>query len=225
MSEPARSPGYRRQVIGALLALHLVAIGVGALPAVQGLTKAAWKGPSFQRGLDQWVAGLEGIGIDVERQELQDFLWVLANGYQDARRTLQTPFRPYYRWAGTRQTWNLFTAPDHAPSRLEIDVEEDGAWRPVFVARSDEHTWQRRTLDDVRLRKAAYWMGWPRGEQPLRRLADALAPLAARDFPGATRLRLRVMRVKTRSVAEVREGVPATERQRRKVLRELKEHR
>lgn len=220
MSEP-QTRGWRRSLVGVLLLLHLLAVGIGALPAVQGLSKSGWQGASFQRGLEQWVIGLSRIGVVVAKEDLQSLLWGLAHGYQGTRRTLQKPFRPYYRWAGTKQTWNLFSAPDRAPSRLEIDVEEAGVWRPVFVARSDELTWQRRTLDDVRMRKAAYWMGWPQGERAVRRLADGLAPLAAVDFPSAERLRIRVMRVKTRSAEEVRRGVPERARQRRVVTREL----
>ena len=47
------------------------------------------------------------------------------------------PFQPYYDYCGTYQSWYMFGSAQRSPTRLHIDVEEDGVWRPVYVERRD----------------------------------------------------------------------------------------
>lgn len=197
----------KRQLVAVLVLLHLVSVAVSSLPSVRGnLSPALMREPVVQLELAQWVAALEKIGIELTKAELQELVVTVGHAYSDVRDVLVKPFAPYRKHLGTGQTWNLFTSAHRIPGRLEIDLEEGGAFRPLYVARSDEHTWRRASFDDTRMRKAIYFMTWKRSSRTYHTFSEWVAREAAKDFPDATRVRLRYWRYHTPSPEQVRSG-------------------
>lgn len=195
----------RRHLLGAFVLFHLVAITLGATPSVRAaLSRAQWRDPVVQEELGQWARRLDDVGVWVTKRQLEDFLWEVTVGWTRVRDGVVGPFEPYLRVTGSRQPWRLFTAPHRYPSRLEIAVRpRGGAFRDVYVARSDEHDWQRRRFDDVRFRKAIYMYGWSSRQKAWRQFTRWVAREAARDFPDAAEVRVRFWRYKTPSPDDV----------------------
>lgn len=193
----------------ALIALHLLAITLLALPAPGGgMSKAAWSDPTVQAEIRAWSQRLSALGYETTPKALESRLWDLATAYMAARTKVLAPFGPYYRYAGTSQPWRMFVAPHRWPERMHVDVYEGGAWRPVYVERSSEATWLRPTLDHDRFRSAIFRFAWPQNRKTYRHFGEWLAARAAVDFPTATKLRTRFFKQRSPSAAEVRAGAP-----------------
>jgi len=201
------------QVRAVLVLLHVVAVTLMALPAPGGgMNRAAWAEPTVQGEFAAWTERLNGLGIDVTSEQLQDRAWAFAVGFMDLRETVLTPFEPYYEYTGTWQSWRMFVAPHRVPSRLEIDLERvDGAgWQPIYVQASDDLRWRADQLEHDRLRAQIFRLSWPGYESTYGRFAEWLARQAARDFPDGTRLRVRFFEYRTLSPEDVRAGVAVT---------------
>lgn len=197
-------------VRGLLVALHLVAVTALALPAPgEGMAREAWRDPTVQEEFAAWSGRLNACGVAVTPQEFEDRLWVAASAYMDARGEVLAPFGRYYDLCGTFQSWRMFAGPHRHPSRLLIDVEEAGAWRPVYVQRDPGHDWLAEPLDHYRMRPVLYRFSWYRymeGNDDFNAFARWVAGRAAHDFPGATRVRVRLFQSRTLSPEEVRAG-------------------
>jgi hypothetical protein len=100
----------------------------------------------------------------------------------------------------------MFSGPHRYPTRLTIDIEEQGRWRTVFVEQSEAHTWQADKLREHRLRRIAFLEGWAMYKKRYGQFADWIARLASHDFPQATRVRLRHYKQRTPTPEEARSG-------------------
>jgi hypothetical protein len=199
------------QIRAALVALHVIVITLLALPAPEGgMDRNAWKNPTVQGELRAWTDSLNACGIDITQPELEDRLWHAANAYMNARGTVLGPLSPYCEYCGTDQSWRMFVAPHRYPTTLHIAIAEGGAWRPAYVERDPRYTWLARQLDSYRFRSVAFRLGWPGYEGEFDRLAHWVARRAANDFPDAGRVRVSLVKSRTRSPEEVRAGA-ATE--------------
>jgi len=188
--------------------LHLLVITLMALPTPEGgLDRASWQDPTVQDELTAWTHTLNRCGIDVTREALEDWLWTLAVRYVRVRHTVFNPVSPYNEACGTGQSWCMFVAPHRYPTLLHIDIEEGGSWRPVYIERSDEHTYLSRELDSYRFRSVIFRFGWPGFEDDLERFARWVQRRATQDFPNAERVRVRLFKSRTRSPEEVRDNV------------------
>jgi hypothetical protein len=200
---------WLRRLIPVLLALHVLAITLMAIPAPAGaMDRADWKTPLVQDEFSAWAERLSSWGLAVTPAELEEALWDASQWFMKVRRKVLAPFQPYYRWCGTNQGWRMFVGPNLYPVRLHIDVEEAGRWRPVYVERDPEHTWFGRRLDHEHLRTAVFTMAFFRYDDRMTEFAHWVAVRAARDFPRADRVRVRVYQFRTRSPQEVREDRP-----------------
>jgi hypothetical protein len=197
-------------VRGVLVALHLVAITLMAVPAPgEGMMRSAWKDPTVQGEFAAWSARLNQLGIAVTPEEFEDRLWTLADDYMRARDRVLRPFDEYYTTCGTIQSWRMFAGPHRYPVRIEIEIRADSTWRTVYRQRDPEHTWLARELDQYRVRPVLYRFGWYRygGEyEDLNGFARWAGRRAADDFPDATQLRVRLFQERTPSPEEVRAG-------------------
>lgn len=209
MAFRARAVQIGRQVGVVVAALHVLAITIGALPSpAGGLNRADWRQPTVQAEFEAWAGRLRAVGIAVESEALQDRMHAVAVGWYEAHRTLRAPFEPYYRTCGTHQTWRMFIAPHRFPSRLQIRVEEGGAWRVVYEERDPQATWLGHALDHDRMRSAIFRYGWGRKyESSWRGFGDWVAREAAVAFPDAARVELRFASYRTPTPAETRAGV------------------
>jgi hypothetical protein len=211
------------QLRAVLVALHLFAVTFCALPSVgSGMNRSAWKQPTVQGEFEAWTERFAALGFQVTVPELEDFLWSFASGYEARRETIMAPFVPYFRYCGTWQSWKMFVAPHRYPGRLEIEVDRGSGWEPAFVARSDTHDWLRPWLDHDRFRAATFRYAWDHYRNTRMQFADFVAKQAARDLPGARRVRVSFVRYRTRSPEEVRSGTPAQEKRDLAVVREVK---
>ena len=142
-------------------------------------------------------------GVHYDEEPFEEMVWNLATGYQGTIRVVTDPFRPYYRYFGTHQSWRMFVAPHRNPSILHIDVREGREWVPVYVEGSSEFTWMGETLDHDRVRSALFRYAWPGWTKNYRRLCDWLAIRAAADFPDASQVRFRYWKYRTPTPEQV----------------------
>lgn len=205
-TEEGRWAAVAPHLRAAFVAFHLVAVGLMALPAPEGgLNRSTWQDPTVKAELSTWRERL-APGWTQERFEAE--LYRGASAIMTVRRATLAPFRWYYDLCGTDQTWRMFVAPQTVPSRLEIDLqdEEGGAWRPIFVERSPEWTWRAAQLGNERMRSAIFRYGWKHYHRSERQLGSWLADRAAADFPDAYAMRTRWYRYRTPSPQQVRNG-------------------
>jgi hypothetical protein len=210
----------RDHLLAAFVGLHLVAVTLHALPSAGGaMNRAAWRDPTVQGEFATWAERLTRWGWPVTVPELEEHLWSLAVGSEAVRQTVLAPFDPYYRYAGTWQSWRMFVAPHRYPGRLEIRVDRGQGFEPLYVARSDEHGWRRAWFDHDRMRAAVFRYGWKHYKTARLEFADWVAEQVAADHPDVRRVEVSFVRYRTRSPEEVRQGIAAQER------RELKNYR
>lgn len=191
-----------------LVAYHVVAVFVLSFPSPGSvMQRSSWKNPTVQNEFRLWSERLRGVGLSLTQAELEDHLWNLAQRYLEVRRVTDAPFHPYAQYAGARQSWRMFVAPQRYPVRVEVSVREgNGPWRLVYQSRSDQHTWLAEKLNRYRLRRAMFQTAWERERGAYLTFCDWLADQAARDFPEATELMVRQLRYRTPAPAEARAG-------------------
>lgn len=196
-------------VRAALIAVHLFAVTVLALPSAgSGLNRAAWKNPTVEGELAAWTQRLNGLGVPITQAELTELAWDVASGWSSVQGAATAPFQPYYRHAGTHQSWRMFVAPHRHPALLHVDLDRGEGWEPLYVARSNAHTWRRRQLDQDRFRSAIFRYGWKHVQRrgSYDGFVNWLARQAAVDFPEAAQLRTRFFVYQTLSPADTRAG-------------------
>jgi hypothetical protein len=207
---PALAASRRRwldRLVYAFVTLHVVAITLMAVPSPEGaMDRADWEIPSAQAEFIGWADRLTDWGFTVTPAELKDILWKTAQDYMGVRKWVLAPFAPYYDLCGTRQGWRMFVGPDTTPRRLYIEVRENRRWRPVYVARDPDHNWLGFQLNHEHLRTAVHDMGLYKKGKELGQFAQWVAERAARDFPRADQLRLRLKEFEIPTPEEVRAG-------------------
>lgn len=192
---------------GILIALHLVAITVGSLPVLvdeRGLTEETFQDPLVQAEFKIWA---ERLNVDPE--DFGDGVWNAASGLLHTQRALQAPFEPYYEIAGTRQRWRMFPGALENPSRLRIDVLEEGDWRTVYRLGSHDpgEQWLAKWFDRDRFRAALNLYAWDVYPEAYEEFVTWLAKVAADDFPTAERIRVGYEVVSALSPEEARAGI------------------
>ncbi len=211
------TPRARRQVRATLLALHVLAIVLLSFPGSEKLgDPRAWKERRTQAQLALWGERLRGWGVSLSNEALEAELWQLAQGYLRARAAATEPFTHYAHFAP--QSWGMFKAPPLAPSAIAVDVRTGAGWRTVHESRSTEATYLASSLDNNRFRKQVGRAG--RDPQLFGRLATWLARQALADFPDATAVRVRLLRLQSLPPARRRAGeVPPSRTERQRVFR------
>jgi len=207
--------------LAALVALHIVAVTAQALPAPGGgMNRKDWKAQTVQAEMRAWTERINGWGFQWTQEEVEDALWDLATGFMEVRESVLKPAIPYYRNAGTWQSWRMFVAPHRYPSRLSISVKVDGHWSLKYQARSSEYDWMRSQLDHDRFRAALFRYGWGKKyPRQWRTFCSWVAQRAQEDFPEAEAVELKFWSYRTLTPEEVWDGVePEGEWRRRRVL-------
>ena len=190
-----------------LILMHVVTVVLMALPSPEGgMNRKAWADPTVQGEFEAWAGRLSAMGIVTTTSELDDSLWKLAVAYMARRKAVLAPLQPYYRYCGTDQPWRMFVAPHRNPARLHVEVEVQGAWQTVYVARSRDYRWMANYLDSERFRAALFRYAWIQHQSTYRRFGEWLARHAATDFPEATRLQTWWERFRTLPPEQIRAG-------------------
>jgi hypothetical protein len=204
---PERPRPWLAHLRGVLVALHVLAVTLMALPTPgEGMIRSAWKDPTAQAEFAVWTQRCNALGWAITQDQFEDLLWNLASEYMRVRGILLTPFGPYYTYCGTGQGWAMFAGPHRYPGRVEIDVQEQGAWRPVYIQRDPQYAWLSGKLDHYRLRPQMYRFAWYPHTEDYHDFAAWIARTAARDFPEADTVRVRMFKYRTLTPEEVRAG-------------------
>jgi hypothetical protein len=195
-------------VRAAFVLFHVVAITLMALPAPGGgIDRKQWADPTVQGEFKAWNARFGRFGLVMTEKEFEDRLYVAARAVMDGREIALAPFQPYYRYCNTYQSWRMFVAPHTFPERLQIEIERDGAWEVAFLERDPDRVWLRTELEHDRLRSLIFRAGWRKYRKSFSDFADWTARQARRDFPDATRLRMRFWKQRSPTPEEARAGI------------------
>ena len=192
-----------------LIFYHVFAVIVLSMPSPHRTAdRAAWKTPSSQQEFSSWARSLDSIGIEITGPELEEKMWNLAQRYLAVRKTLVEPVRHYMTYAGIGQGWRMFSRPQVRPGRVHIDImhEQSGTFERLFVEGSSEHRWRAHQFKHNRIRKL--FGRFRRNTRPhaFNAFAKWIAVEAAREFPDAVSLRVRLERWKTLRPDRVRAG-------------------
>jgi len=198
-----------RHLTVGLLAVHLLAITLAALPSpAGGLNRRDWAQPTVQAEFDAWASRLSALGIVVGPDALQDHVFAFAVAYHEVHRRARAPFEPYYRTCGTHQTWRMFVAPHRFPARLQVRVHGPSGWALAFEERHPQARWLADQLGHDRFRSAIFRYGWgTKYASAWRGFGDWIARRAALDYPDADRIEVRFLQGRTLRPDEVRAGV------------------
>jgi hypothetical protein len=207
----------------ALILLHGLALVLGAVPAPEGgMRRAAWKEPTVQGEIAAWAERLDGLGVAMDAETLEREAWDFAVRYMAVRRSVLAPFQPYYERLGVAQNWRMFVAPHKHPARLQIAVDggpDVDPWRVVYEELRPGTDWKEAQLEHDRTRSVLFRYSWKAYRKDYRRMCAWIAAEAATDFPEASRVRVRWLRQRTPSPAEVRKGqLPALKPESEQIL-------
>ena len=186
--------------------VHLVLITVMALPNPSRVSEKDLKDPALQEVFADWRGVLAGIGVQLSVDETNALAMSFANQYMDARGVVLKPFRPYFRYTGTTQSWQMFGYLNRSPARLSIEVFRPGeSWTPLFLARDPVHDWRKALFDSERVRGMMNRYSWKEKKRSYNTFVDWLACEVARDLPDATSVRISMKQVQIPRPAAFRE--------------------
>jgi hypothetical protein len=203
-----RWPTIRAVLVG----YHALAVLLLSFPSppAGNMQRSAWENPTVQNEFQLWSERLRGAGVNVTAAELDSELYAAAQRFLGVRTKVIAPFEPYATFAGARQNWQLFVAPQRYPIRIEISLREGGSWRTLYTSRSDEFTWRSSLFEHYRMRRVVLFTTWG-DDRNFKMLSDWIAAQAARDFPNATDVSIRKLRYRTPTPTEALEGKTAPE--------------
>ena len=188
-----------------LVILHAIAISIHALPAPTTLSKAVLQEPNMQATFQSWADQATALGWELDRAGVEDIAVEWGGVLLAGRTWVVRPFAPYYNLTGTRQSWQMFGYINRHPGRFEVELEDDGTWRPLYCATSSSAQWRYSQLSQERLRAIVSPYAWKNGRKSYQRMGLWLSKQAARDFPAATKLRIQMIQLDIPSPAELRE--------------------
>lgn len=215
-------PEFRwwQHLLAAFVLFHITGAVLMAAPSPEGsLRRSAWKEPTAQAEFHAWAEGVRSMGIAVTDKEFEDFLWDIGKEYVDIKKTILSPYAKYAHHSGARQGWRMFVAPHRNPSTINVDIElptDDGLyqWKNVYGSKNGrlgpDHDyrgqWRSHQFRHNRMAKTIFLSGWKFRRNRYREFAHWIAEVAAKDFPEAKRVRIRMYRFKTLTPDEVRAG-------------------
>lgn len=203
---PPLSPSLWDHTRAILVTAHLLAITLLALPAPGRVTEKQLRDPALKEVFADWRGVLASFGVALSQEESEQLAMTAANAFMDTRAELLRPMQPYFKWTGTRQSWQMFGYLNRTPARLRIELQTPGeGWRDLYVARSSEADWRRGQFDGERWRGMINAHSWKRNRHGFRRLADWISCRAAEDFPEATAIRMSMVQVRLPEAHKLRE--------------------
>jgi hypothetical protein len=189
----------------ALVALHLLAISLMAMPAPGGgMNRKNWEDPTVQDEFTAWTARFNAVGVHITSRQLQDRAYTFSSKFMWVRDRALKPFNPYYTYCGTWQSWRMFVAPHRYPAKMFVDIRSDGEFQTVYEERSWTARWRGYQLDHDRFRSLIFRFSWPTYKKMYTEFVDWLAIEAAHDFPDGKELRVRFAKRRSPTPEEVR---------------------
>lgn len=198
------------QLRALLIFYHVFAVVILSLPSPRRMNdRAAWKTEPSQQEFARWSESLGSLGIDITPAELEAKMWNLAQSYLAVRKKLVAPVEHYRKYAGVGQGWKMFSRPQIQPGRVHIDIlrEQGRPFEPLYVEGSDTHTWRSHQFKHNRIRKLFGRLRRNPRPHAFNAFARWIAAEAAREFPDAVALRVRLERFESLRPEQVRAGV------------------
>jgi hypothetical protein len=155
-------------------------------------SRAVWNSAHNQRQFDDWARSLGSLGIRTSGTRLQAELWSFAKTYSRDRDKLLRPLRWLPEQVGFGQSWRMFSNPQTTPSQLWVEMDTGSGFSPIYVSRSNDHTWRRSLFDHHRVRKLLGRIGRGGKDEAYVALSARVAKHAFADFPNAKRVRTRI---------------------------------
>lgn len=155
-------------------------------------SRAVWESPHNQMQFAAWAETLTQLGIETSGPALQKRLWSATKRYSRVRDQVIEPVAWLPVQLGFAQSWRMFSNPQTTPSRLWVEVDEGHGFEPIYVSRSDVHTWRRSFFEHHRLRKLLGRIGRGGKDAAYDALAAWIADRALLDHPTAEHVRVRV---------------------------------
>jgi len=122
------------------------------------------------------------------------------------------PFRPWLRYTGTEQAWQMFVAPHRHPTRMQLQVHKPGTeeegWETVFEERSETYTWRAERFSSERLRASIFRWGWPNYQTAWKQACKVFADELFVERADIDQVRCRMFRRSSPSPEQVRSGSP-----------------
>lgn len=153
-SDSAEAPGWLAHLRAAFVLVLVSVCLLAALPMPGPHTRSALDDPAGRRELDQWVDLLGGLGIRTTRDELADYVMIVARGARSTRSTVLRPFGPLFRITAAQQGWGLFAYPDTHPHALVIEArrgDPDG-WFVLYDSADPRSRWMADVITYRRIR-------------------------------------------------------------------------
>jgi hypothetical protein len=147
-----QKPGWHAKARAAFVLFHALSILVLCLPAGVA-NETRWASTTTQRDLNDWAAKLQSLGIQTDKDSLEQTLKGLAQGYIEVRRVLARPFGLYTRVTLTHQSWAMFASPQRRPYELHVDGLVGDAWVPLHRPLDDSANVYDGYLQHNRVRK------------------------------------------------------------------------
>lgn len=167
-------------MVAAFIVFHVAASCVEALPDVRlGLDRKAWKEPRVRHELERWATRLA-----MPREQMEELLFLSGTWLNETRLALRTPFAPYARKVGLKQSWAMFVAGSRTRDRFQIRGRTCAPrstacdWQVLYFRNDQEHTFLRDALETARARSATFRWGWPQGKKGYVRGCNALGARA-----------------------------------------------
>ena len=203
---PAPSARPWDHIRALLVTAHLLAITLPALPSPGRVSQRQLRDPALKEVFADWRGVMAKGGIELTQEEAEQLAMTTANAYMEARDKVIQPMRPYYRYAGTTQSWQMFGYLNRTPARLKVELLVPGdGWQELYVARSSTADWRRRQLDGERWRGMINSYSWKERRSGYRRFVDWLSCRAAEDFPEAKTLRVSMVQLRLPEAAKLQE--------------------
>jgi hypothetical protein len=195
----------RDHIRALLITAHLVFVFALSTPA-PGLfmREKAFQRPDVQEWFGRFAAVSTAVGRPTDREAVTASAWALGERWQTARRRTLQYVHPYAEYCGVRQGWYMFAGVLSKSARLEVDIEFEDEWLPLFHPFVADAQWRRQQLRSARVRTALQPLVFHRREGRAELLAERLAIHAAAEFPEATRLRVQMVPVRIPPAAQLR---------------------
>lgn len=128
-----------------------------------------------------------------------------GRGWNQTREQLMSWTHFYQRELGVRQSWWLFTSMRPRTGRIEIHVQEDGAWRPLFIERSREAAWNAAVFDHYRWREAMFTLRKTKERKNRERFIGWVSDQIFEELPSVDAVRVDTVILVTLPPAPLRE--------------------
>lgn len=183
-------PESRWPTIRAVLIVVVVTMNLAQGFPVPNIQRRHLEAPIGQRELTRWTARLQGMGFDIDHDELAERALDVSESMSRAHGSLMDPVWPYFHWTQVTQRWSLFPVADPDPWWMHIEGRaEGGEWTLLYRPLDPDATDHAELLEYRRVR--GHWnpgTNGPRADHA--RFVDWLAKRLFADRPDLDEIRV-----------------------------------